>query len=116
MANKERIKKLAKYSLPSTNKELLGFINSHRVPMMEQTIASIAYAIENELPMVEVFQFDESEFVITLSEKDYLNNINNIYQFYMDAELYELCSRVVVLQKFLSEKQIYNNEKESTKK
>lgn len=110
MANK-RTKRLAKYVLPSNNKELLSFVHTNRIPMMEQTVSSIAHAIENDLPIIEVFQFSGSDFVITLSEKDFLNNLDNIYKFYMEKELYELCSKIVTLQKILRDKQKNHNEK-----
>jgi len=111
MANKNT-KGLAKYVLPSTNAELLSFIKTNKVPMMEQTVTSIQYAIENDLPIVEVFQFKDSKFVITLSKKDFDANLENIYKFYMEKELYELCKRIVQLQKILKETSTDHNEKE----
>jgi len=110
MAN-NNIKGLAKYVLPTINAELLSFVKNNKVPMMEQTVASIQFAIDNNLPIVEVFQFKDSKFVITLSEKDYLLNLENIYKFYMEKELYELCTKIVQLQKILKEKSIDHNEK-----
>jgi len=111
MANKNT-KGLAKYVLPTANTELLSFVKSNKVPMMEHTINSIQFAIENNLPIVEVFQFKDSKFVITLSTKDYLSNLNNIYKFYMDKELYELCKRVVTLQNILKETSNHNEKEQ----
>ena len=77
--------------------------------MMEQVVGIIEFAIEKNLPMIEVFQFKNSDFVITLSEKDYLTNLDNIYAYYMQKEAYEHCARVVRLRKTLQEKSLPNN-------
>lgn len=92
------------YVLPSDNKELQKISQKCKVEMMEQVVNSIEFAINNELELVEVFQFKNSDFVITLAEKDYLANLTNIYDYYMKRELYENCSRVVTLRKSLAEK------------
>lgn len=83
--------------------------------MMEQVVGIIEFAIEKNLPMVEVFQFKNSDFVITLSEKDYLTNLDNIYAYYMQREAYEHCARVVRLRKTLQEKSLPNNTDEKQK-
>lgn len=71
---------------------------------MEQIVSSVEYALLNNLSLIEIFQFRNSDFVITLSEKDYLTNIDHIYNYYLTSEKYELCDRVVRLQKLLKEK------------
>lgn len=83
--------------------------------MMEQVVGIIEFAIEKNLPMVEVFQFKNSDFVITLSEKDYLTNLDNIYAYYMQREAYEHCARVVRLRKTLQEKSLPNTTDEKQK-
>lgn len=69
--------------------------------MMENVVSSIEYAIENKLPIIEVFQFKNSQFVVTISEKEFVSNLDNIFQCYMQGEVYELCPRVVKLQNIL---------------
>lgn len=69
--------------------------------MMEHIITTIYYALKNNLSFVEVFQFENSKFVIMLSEKEFESNVNNILTTYMASEMYELCPRVVKLQELL---------------
>lgn len=98
-------------TLPSDNKEMEIFIKKNTTHLTEQTITSIEFAINNKLPMIEVFKFNNSDFVITISKKDFLVNVDHIYDFYLQTENYELCSRVVKLQNVL--KNLNNsNEKE----
>jgi hypothetical protein len=92
------------YVLPSENKELHSFSQKFKVDMMEQVVGIIEFAVERDLPIIEVFQFKNSDFVITLSEKDYLTNLENIYAYYMKREAYEHCPRVVRLRKTLQQK------------
>jgi hypothetical protein len=102
------------YVLPSENKELQTFSQKFKIDMMEQVIGSIEFAVEHNLPLIEVFQFKNSDFVITLSEKDYLTNLENIYSYYMKNEKYEHCSRVVRLQKTLKEKSVIPTDENKT--
>lgn len=104
---------LIDYVLPSDNKILDDYANKNKIELMEQIIHSIEYAVTYHLPSVEIFQFENSDFVIIISEKDYLVNINNIYKYYMEREAYEYCHRVIRLQKTIREQfgQTINNEK-----
>jgi len=97
------------YVLPSESKDLQSFSQKYKVDMMEQVVGIIEFAVERSLPMIEVFQFKNSDFVITLSEKDYLTNLDNIYTYYMEKEVYEYCSRVVQLRKTLQQKPVLKN-------
>ncbi len=111
---RKKVTKIVKYNevfeLPSDNTELAKFIQRHKTDLTEQALTSIEYAVSNKLPYVEVFKFNNSDFVITISENDYLLNVDHIYKFYLESENYELCSRVVKLQSLL--KNSNSNEKE----
>ena len=102
------------YVLPSNNKELESFAHKFKTEMMEQVVTMIEFAVSNQMPFVEVFQFKNSDFVITLSEKDYLTNLNNIYSFHMKNESYEYCTRIVRLQKTLMEKSVKTTDENKT--
>ena len=102
------------YMLPSENKELQTFSQKFKLEMMEQVIGAIEFAVEHSLPLIEVFQFKNSDFVITLSEKDYLTNLDNIYSYYIEKEAYEYCPRIVRLQKTLQEKSVKNTDENQT--
>lgn len=80
--------------LPSGDAALKTFISTQKVKLMEQVINSIEYALENKLDIVEVFVFNGSDFTVTLNQECFLENVENIYKFYMAGEKYELCNRV----------------------
>lgn len=106
--NKNASDELISYVIPSVNDDLRTFAIRYKVDMMEHIIHSIEHAIENKLPIAEIFQFKNSKFVITISESEFDSNIDSIYKFYMEDEIYELCPRVIKLQNILKRK---NDEK-----
>ena len=83
--------------------------------MMEHVVSSIKFAVENRLPIVEVFQFKNSPFVITIAEKEYESNLQHISKFYKDNQIFELCPRVEKLQQILKTK-TDEKEKSDTRK
>lgn len=87
--------------LPEDYVTMEKFIVSNKVKLMEQVLSSIHFAIKNDLVAVEVFNFSNSDFIVTLEYQSFKDNIENIYKFYLDAELYEYCSRVSKLKKLL---------------
>ncbi len=99
-----------KYVLPSEYSELEVFSKKFKTDMMEHVLNSIEVAVDGELPLVEVFQFKNSDFVITLSDKDYLTNLENIFSYFLENERYEHCDRLVRLQKTLKEKSEQNTD------
>jgi hypothetical protein len=95
--------------LPSDNQIMEAYIKRNKIRLTEQALSSIEYAVDNKLPFIEVFGFNDSNFIIAIAEKDYLQNVDHIYNFYLETEHYELCPRVVRLQTLLKN---LNDEKE----
>jgi len=82
------------YILPSSNEEMEKFIEKFRIDMTEHIVSSIEFAIDNKSPIIEVFQFKNSDYVITIAEKDYDLNLTHIHDLYNKFKLYELCPRI----------------------
>lgn len=92
------------YILPSTNDEMRNFIDKFKIDMMEHIVNSIKHAIENKLTIVELFQFKNSSFIVTIAEKEFDANLNHIHKFCMENEIYELCPKIEQLQQILKNK------------
>ena len=110
MATTKNINNSTLYVLPSDDTELQKFTQKYKIDMMEKVVESIEEAIKYDLPLIEVFQFKNSDFVITLSEKDYLTNLDNIYAYYLKYEIYENCQKLIELQKTIKEKSVKNTD------
>lgn len=99
--------KKAKYKpfvLPSNFTELESYVKSNKWDLTEKVISSIEFAVKKNLPMVEVFAFKNSDFVITVSQTEFRENVSHIYNFYIKEEKYELCDRVKKLELLLDTK------------
>jgi len=88
--------------LPSDHSQMELYVRNNKVKLMEQVIFSINYALINNLPSIEVFKFQKSDFIVVLDRSTFDENIKNIYDFYIQNELYELCDRVIGVQKLLN--------------
>lgn len=106
------MKKNELYILPSPSEEMRSFISKFKIDMMEHVVSSIKFAVEHKLQIVEVFQFKNSPFVVTITEKEFEPNLEHINKFYHENEMYELCLKVEKLQQILKDK---NDEKENPK-
>lgn len=82
------------FVLPSDFKELELYVQSHKFDLTEYVITSIEHALEKNLSIVEVFNFKNSDFVITISREAFHENIQSVYKLYIQEEKYELCNRV----------------------
>lgn len=91
--------------LPSNNNILNRYIKNNKVSLMETVISSIDYAVARNLPIAEAFTFEDTDFVITINNESFKENVEQIYQYYIDNEYYELCNRVLKLKQKLNEKQ-----------
>jgi len=106
----EKNRSYEKYILPSKYSELESFSKQFKFDMMEHVLDSIEIAIQQDLPLIEIFQFKNSDFVITLSDRDYLTNLENIFSHFLENEKYEHCDRLVRLQKTLQKKSENNTD------
>jgi len=111
MIKKVESKENELYIIPSGNDDMRNFVNKFKIDMMEHVILSIKFAIENKLPIVEVFQFKNSPFVVTITNTEFMSNLEHISQFYRKHEIFELCQKVEELQQTLKNK---SNGTEST--
>lgn len=79
--------------LPSENKEMENYVLKNRLQINEKIIDNIEYAIKNKLNCIEIFCFHNSNFVVVLHSKDFNDSLQNIYDFSMQSEKFEVCIR-----------------------
>jgi hypothetical protein len=80
--------------LPSNNDEMEKYIDGHRKEINESMINSIDYAIRKRLSTIEVFKFKNSNFVVIVNRKDFKENLENIFNFSLSHEHFEVCGKV----------------------
>ena len=116
MAKKKTKISTANYVLPSNYKDLELETRQHKLKLMTHVVNVIEYAVHHNLTNIKVFEFKDSDFVIEISDKEYLSNLNNIYEYYIKCENYESCSKVSKLQNIIKSQtgHIINYEKETS--
>jgi len=93
-------------TLPANDKQLVSYVNQNKVALMENVLTSIEYGISKNLPIVETFSFEGTDFIITINSHTFKENVEQIYDYYIKNEKYELCPRVVrLLEKLTHETQ-----------
>lgn len=86
-------------TLPSDYEEMEVFIQNNKVKLTEQIVLSVQYALSNGFSSVEVFHFQDSDFIVILDQSTFKDNIDNIFDYYIKTEQYEFCDRLVKLKK-----------------
>ena len=105
------IKKYNPLKLPIDYSEMESYIESNKRQLTEQVLTGIQYAFDHNLSSIEVFEFVKSDFIVIIEKSSFTENIENIYNFYIDTEQYEFCERALKLKKL-----IQTNEKEKRHK
>jgi hypothetical protein len=82
------------YVLPAEFNTLDTFISENKTKLMEYILTAIDNAISKKQSTIEIFNFSDSEYIITLSSESFASNLDNIYHFYLSTEQYELCARI----------------------
>lgn len=94
--NKKRSDSKLKYKvveLPSDNVSMEKFVERNRAEIARRIIDNIEYGVENRLGGVEMFCFKNSNFVVMVNRKDFKDNLQNILEYSLDSEQFELCER-----------------------
>jgi len=91
------------YILPQEYSDMNEFIEKNKLKLTEHVVSSIEFAVNNNLDMVEIFNFDNSGFIVTIEKSSYSENLENIYKYYIETEQYELCRRLKNTQTKLNE-------------
>ena len=79
--------------LPSNNEEMEKYLDENRVQINEAMIDNIDYAIRKRMAAVEVFSFKGSKFVVLINRKDFKENLENIFDFSLSNEHFEVCGK-----------------------
>ena len=93
--NKKRSRKILKgFSLPSGFCRLETIIVNKKKELMIRVLDSIEFAINNGLTSVDVFEFDKTNYVVSLDESKFSENLNNIMSYCIENEYFEECNRI----------------------
>lgn len=101
--------------LPSENKEMENYVLNNRLEINQKIIDNIEYALKNKLTGIEMFCFQNSNFVVVLHRKDFKESLQNIYDFSMKNEKFEACIRAKKVMDLLGTYSFFCNYKKTKK-
>ncbi len=102
-------RKFSSVILPSDYDEMEKYIIKNKTALTKKVVDSIEYALKNKLTDVEVFKFKNSDYIVLLNVLSFKENLDFIFNYYIETEQYEYCDNVRKVQKLLDKK---NNEQE----
>lgn len=97
-------KKFSSMLLPCEYDEMEKYIIENKTALTKKVVDSIEYAVKNKLTNVEVFKFKNSEYIVLLNALSFRENLDFIFNYYIETEQYEFCQRVKKVQKLLDNK------------
>ena len=106
-------KKYCSTTLPCEYNEMEKYILKNKTSLTLKVVDSIEYALKNKLVNVEVFKFKNSEYIVLLNESSFKENLDFIFNYYIETEQYEYCENVKKIQKLLDKK--HNEQKKRHK-
>ena len=71
-----------------------AYLGKNKSILTERIVSVIEFGMDHKLDMVEAFQFKNTNFVVTISKENFLENLDNIYAYYIETERYENCLKV----------------------
>jgi len=118
--SKSKEKSKVKYTyevieLPSSNSEMEKYLDIHRKEINSRVLYNIEYAIKTRMLAVEIFSFKNSNFVVMMNRKDFKENIQNIIEFSLKIQDYEVCNQAKKVMQILDRMSIYFKYKKTKK-
>jgi hypothetical protein len=83
--------KKKKTTLPCKFDELDKHIQMNKEEMRQYIIGEIEKAVRDKHETIELFNFDESQYVVILHQSEYLSNLQFFLEYYIGTEEYEKC-------------------------
>lgn len=96
--------KLNSIILPVENDLLEEYILENKRQLMLHVVSAIEVGIKKNLEFIEVFKFEDTNFIVTISKQDYNENLNFLYEQFINLEFYEDCDRIIKVKEILEEK------------
>jgi len=103
--NKSVMTATKSFKMPSDFKLMDAYISQNKNKMMDHILTMIEKGIKSNYPVIELFHFEGTNYCVTLLPKEYKENLNNIFQYYLETEQYEQCSKLKDIEALLEKSQ-----------
>jgi hypothetical protein len=79
--------------LPSNSVDMENYVEKNRVSINESLVDSFDYAVKKNFCGAEVFCFQNSNYVVIVARKDFRDNLQNIFDYSLKNENFEICAK-----------------------
>ena len=79
--------------LPTDPSDMENFVEENRQLINEMLVDSFDYAVRKNFSGIEVFAFKNSSYVVIVNKKDFKDNLQNIFDYSLENELFETCAK-----------------------
>ena len=79
--------------LPNNNIDMESYVLNNKVKIYDSIVSNIETAINKRWGAVEVFRFQETNFVVVINRKDFKENLQNAFDFSLENEHFEICAK-----------------------
>jgi hypothetical protein len=80
--------------LPVDHIAMVEYLEKNREFINENLVNSFNYAVRKNMGGIEVFSFKGSNYVILVNKADFKDNLKNIFDYSIEAEMFETCAKV----------------------
>lgn len=94
------------FKMPSDFKLMDAYISQNKNKMVDHVLSMIEKGIKSNSPVIELFHFEGTNYCVTLLPKEYKENLDNIFQYYLETEQYEQCSKLKSIEALLGLSQL----------
>jgi hypothetical protein len=93
LKNKKTGRDVTVLELPKNNTDMEEFVLKNKQTIYKSIVTNIETAINKRWGAVEVFSFEESNFVVVINRKDFKENLQNVFDSSLEDEHFEICAK-----------------------
>jgi hypothetical protein len=81
-----------------------GYISTHKTELYVNILQRIKHAVRYNMKSIDVLSFKDSDYIITVKQPDFYDNICHIYDQLLSNEKYEHCDEALKLKQKIEQK------------
>jgi hypothetical protein len=93
LKNKKMERDVTVLELPKNNIDMEEFVLKNKQIIYDSIVTNIESAVNKRWGAVEVFSFEESNFVVVINRKDFKENLQNAFDSSLENEHFEICAK-----------------------
>ena len=73
------------------------YVNKNRYHLMQVVVDNIEFAMDNNRPAAEPFQFKNAPYVVLICQNDFRENLEHVFDVSIKDEKFEMCAKIKTL-------------------